>query len=85
MINVDKKKGFCELCGTGLELATVFANIAAGFCESAIEGREPGTSKHEAMKYASMLLRTALEVGIGDAQAAAEDSVPDEEDPDDAE
>ena len=84
MINVDKKKGICTLFGTGLELAADFADIAASFCESVVEQREPGTSKHEAMKRAARLLRTALEAGINAARPG-EGSVPGEEDPDDAE
>ena len=84
MINVDKRKGVCTLCGTGLEIAEEVAAIAASFCEAVVEQREPGTSEREAMKHAAMRLRVALRAGIAAARPG-EGSVPGEEDSGNAE
>lgn len=84
MITVDKAKGICEVNGTGLELAMDIANIVANLCESLIEHREPGTSKHEAIKGAKMLLIPAVNAGIA-AALSGEESIPGGEDPNSAE
>lgn len=82
MITVDKAKGICEINGTGLELAMNIANIVASFCESIIEHRKPGTSKHEAIKDAKALLYASVNAGIAEALASVGAT---EEDTDDAE
>lgn len=82
MITVDKAKGICKMYGTGLELAMDIANIVAGLCKSTIEQREPGTSKHEAMEGAEMLLYASVSAGIAEALASVGAT---EEDADDAE
>lgn len=88
MITVDKAKGTCEINGTGLELAVDIANdianIVAGFCESIIEHRKPGTSKHEAIKDAKALLYASVDAGIAEA-LSGEESVPGGEDSNSAE
>ena len=84
MITVDKAKGICEINGTGLELATDIANIVASFCESIIEQREPGTSKHEAIKDAKTLLYASVNAGIAEA-LSSEEIVPGGEDSNSAE
>lgn len=84
MITVDRKKGFCELDGTGLELAMDIANIVASFCKSIIKHRKPGTSKFEAIKGAKTLLYSAVNAGIA-AALSGEENIPGGEDSNSAE
>lgn len=84
MITVDKAKGICKMYGTGLELAMDIANIVAGLCKSTIEQREPGTSKHEAIKNAKALLSSAVNAGIA-AALSGEENIPGGEDSNSAE
>lgn len=84
MITVDKAKGICEINGTGLELAMDIANIVAGFCESLIEHRKPGTSKLEAIEDAKTLLDASVNAGIA-AALSGEESIPGGEDSNSAE
>lgn len=84
MITIDKAKGTCEINRTGLELATDIANIVASFCESIIEHRKPGTSKHKAIKVAKTLLCASVNAGIA-AALSGEESIPGEEDSNSAE
>lgn len=84
MITVDRAKGICEISGTGFELAMDIANIAASFCESIIEHREPGTPKLAAIKAAKALLCSAVNAGIATA-LSGEESIPGGEDSNSAE
>lgn len=84
MITIDKAKGICEINGTSLELAMDIANIVANFYRSIIEYRKPGTSKHEAIKYATTLLCASVNAGIAEA-LSGEEIVPGGEDPNSAE
>ena len=84
MITVDKAKGFCEINGTDLELATDIANIVASFCKSSIEHRKPGTSKHKAIKAVKTLLYASVNAGIAEA-LSGEEIVPGGEDSNSAE
>lgn len=83
MINVDKKKGFCMLSGSGSDLLQEVAYIAASFCKANIKAlKDVAGPAPAAAKETESLLTAAIKAGCVAALASVGAT---EEDTDDAE